>query len=141
SQLGKRIETEPGTGSAGGLGFGLAALCGAQLKRGFDAVSDALGLFTRLSEADVVVTGEGQIDAQTQFEKGPWGLGRLARMQKKRVVAFAGAVAGPATATRDAFDEVITVTPKNQGVPGASEAADLLEAAAKKWAQGQRWRP
>src|SRR5581483_645928 len=126
SQLGKRIETEPGTGSAGGLGFGLAALCGAQLKRGFDAVSDALGLFSRLSEADVVITGEGQIDAQTPFDKGPWGLGRLARMQKKRVVAFAG---------------VITVTPKNQGVPGASEAADLLEAAAKKWAQGQRWRP
>jgi glycerate kinase len=139
-QLGKRLETEPGAGSAGGLGYGLAVFCNAQLKRGFDTVSEALGLFQRVSDVEVVITGEGQIDAQTQYDKGPWSLGRLARMQKKRVVAFAGAVLGPASSTRDAFDEVITVTPKDQGVPKAAEAAALLEAAAKKWAQTQRWK-
>jgi glycerate kinase len=140
SQLGLRLENEPSMGAAGGLAYGLAALCGAQIKRGFDAVSDALGLFQRLSDVDVVVTGEGQIDAQTPMAKGPWSLGRLAHMQKKRVVAFAGAVRGPAAATRDAFDEVITVTPQEQGVPSPADAAALLEAAAKKWALAQRWR-
>jgi glycerate kinase len=139
-QLGKRLEAEPGGGAAGGLGYGLAALCNASLKRGFDAVSEALGLFQRVSDVDVVITGEGQIDAQTSFEKGPWSLGRLAHMQKKRVVAFAGAVVASASSTRDAFDEVITVTPKDAGVPSANQAAALLEAAAKKWALSQRWK-
>src|SRR5262249_4917472 len=130
-QLGRRLEAEPGMGAAGGLAYGLASLCGAKLKRGVDAVSEALGVFARVAAAAIVGTGEGQIDAQTRFEKGPWGLGRLARMQKKRVVAFAGAVAGPASATHDAFDEVVVVTPEHQELPRADEAAALLEGAAK----------
>jgi glycerate kinase len=97
-----------------------------------------MGLFSRVSTSDVVLTGEGQIDAQTPFAKGPWSLGRLARMQKKRVVAFAGAVSGPASATRDAFDEIIAVTPHGEGMPDPLHAAALLEAAARKWALGQR---
>jgi glycerate kinase len=56
----------PGAGAAGGLAGGLAAL-GASLRPGIDAVADAVGLDEALADADVVVTGEGRLDA-TSFE-------------------------------------------------------------------------
>jgi glycerate kinase len=52
----------PGAGAAGGLAGGLAAI-GARLLPGFDLVADRLGLDGRLAEADLVITGEGLVDA------------------------------------------------------------------------------
>lgn len=52
----------PGSGAAGGLAGGLAAI-GAQLRPGFDLVADRLGLDERLADTDLVVTGEGLVDA------------------------------------------------------------------------------
>ena len=52
----------PGSGAAGGLAGGLAAI-GARLLPGFDLVADRVGLDERLAEADLVVTGEGMVDA------------------------------------------------------------------------------
>ena len=52
----------PGSGAAGGLAGGLAAL-GARLVSGFDLVADRLGLDAQLMDADLVVTGEGLVDA------------------------------------------------------------------------------
>src|SRR5439155_924851 len=52
----------PGSGAAGGLAGGLAAI-GARLLQGFDLVADRVGLDERLAEADLVVTGEGLVDA------------------------------------------------------------------------------
>jgi glycerate kinase len=52
----------PGSGAAGGLAGGLAAI-GARLLLGFDLVADRVGLDERLAEADLVVTGEGLVDA------------------------------------------------------------------------------
>lgn len=139
-QLGIELHAEQGTGAAGGLAYGLAALCEAKISRGFDVVSEALGLFSRIAEVDHVITGEGQLDVQTTYAKGPWSLGRLARMQKKRVVAFAGTVSGNTAAkTRDAFDEVIVVSPAGP-MPSTAEAEKLLIEAARKWASGPRRR-
>lgn len=135
-QLGLELHPEQGAGAAGGLAYGLSALCGAKISRGFDVISEALGLFQRVIDADVVLTGEGSIDVQSTFAKGPWSLGRLARMQKKRVVAFAGVVSGGTTASsREAFDDVIQVSPAGE-LPTPEEAAALLEEAARKWASG-----
>ena len=52
----------PGSGAAGGLAGGLAAL-GGRLLPGFDFVADRVGFAERLEEADLVVTGEGLLDA------------------------------------------------------------------------------
>jgi glycerate kinase len=49
AQLGKKLATLPGSGAGGGLGYGLAALCGATISSGFDAVAGALGLFAPLT--------------------------------------------------------------------------------------------
>ncbi len=130
--LGEAFEKEAGAGAAGGLAFGLRAFCNARLKRGFDVISEALGLFTLVSECDWVFTGEGQLDLQSAYFKGPYALGRLARMQKKRVVLFAGAVLGGSSGVRDAFDEVVIVGKGLKVEPG--RAAQQLEDAVARWA-------
>jgi glycerate 2-kinase len=63
--LGIDRKDEPGAGAAGGLGFGLMAFLGARLRPGVEVVMDAVGLRERIAEADLVVTGEGKLDAQS----------------------------------------------------------------------------
>lgn len=90
--LGTDSRAVPGAGAAGGLGFGLMAFCGASLVEGFDLVAEVVGLRERMRAADVVVTGEGRMDAQTLCGKGPVGVARMARAMGKRVVGIAGGV-------------------------------------------------
>jgi glycerate 2-kinase len=61
-EFGVDVRRLPGSGAAGGLAGGLAAV-GGRLLSGFDLVADRLGLDERLAEADLVVTGEGLLDA------------------------------------------------------------------------------
>ena len=88
--LGIDIKNIPGAGAAGGLGAGLMAFLGAQLKSGIDIVIDALGLEKCLKDADVVITGEGKIDRQTIYGKTPIGVARTAKKFDLPVIAFAG---------------------------------------------------
>ena len=81
---------EPGAGAAGGLGFGLLSFCGATIRPGFDVVAEAVGLETKMKDADVVITGEGSLDRQTLEGKTPAGVARLARKLAKPVFAIVG---------------------------------------------------
>jgi glycerate kinase len=63
------LASRPGTGAAGGLAFGLAAGLGATIRAGAPVVADAVGLDDALREADLVVTGEGRVDATTATGK------------------------------------------------------------------------
>lgn len=81
----------PGAGAAGGLGFGLMAFAGAQLVSGFDMVADVCDLRQRLAKADLVITGEGSLDAQSLSGKGPVGIARLCRELRVPCIAVAGA--------------------------------------------------
>ena len=83
----------PGAGAAGGLGFGLMTFCRAQMCLGFDLVAQTLRLEERIRACDLVITGEGRLDAQTLEGKGPAGVAAMARRQGKRVIAFAGSIA------------------------------------------------
>jgi glycerate 2-kinase len=90
--LGGDFRAVPGAGAAGGLGFGLMAFGGASLCSGFELVADLVRLEERVRAADVVITGEGRLDAQTLHGKGPVGVARLARRLGKRVFAVAGGI-------------------------------------------------
>ncbi len=83
----------PGSGAAGGLGGGLAVL-GARLVPGFAVVADAVGLEARLARADLVVTGEGRLDASSWSGKVVGGVRRLADRAGIPVLVVAGTV-GP----------------------------------------------
>jgi glycerate kinase len=88
--LGRDFREHPGAGAAGGLGFGLMSFCDAQLKPGFEVVAKAIGLEKRISEADVIITGEGRLDSQTMEGKAPAGVAMLARKFGKPVYAIVG---------------------------------------------------
>lgn len=79
-------------GAAGGLAGGLAAL-GARLEDGFTVVADEVRLAQQLADADVVVTGEGKLDATSLAGKVPAGVARLAG--GAAVLVVAGVVDGP----------------------------------------------
>lgn len=91
-QLGIDVEHVPGAGAAGGLGAGLMAFLGAKLRPGTEIVFELIGLEERIRDADLVITGEGQIDAQTAFGKTPVGVAKLAKKYGKPVIAVAGAI-------------------------------------------------
>jgi glycerate kinase len=88
--LGCDFRTRPGAGAAGGLGFALLSFCQAELREGFEVVADAIQLEEKIRKADIVITGEGRLDAQTLSGKAPAGVARLARRCGKRCYAIVG---------------------------------------------------
>jgi glycerate kinase len=129
----------PGAGAAGGLGFGLLSFCGAEIGSGFETVAGILHLEEQVAASDLVITGEGRLDAQTLEGKGPAGVAALARSHGKPVIAFAGAVAEEPR-LGEVFQETYAITPAGMPLDDAMRnATSLLEEsafqAARRWVQ------
>lgn len=92
--LGKDFSQLPGAGAAGGLGFGMAAFCGAKLKMGIDVVLETLRFEEKLQSADLVFTGEGRIDFQSARGKVVCGVAARAKQAGVPVIALVGEI-GP----------------------------------------------
>lgn len=92
-QTGTACATLAGAGAAGGLGYAFAALLGASLQPGIDVVLDGLRVEEAIAGADLVITGEGRLDAQTSMGKLPAGVAARAKRYGKPVVALCGCVA------------------------------------------------
>ena len=90
--LGLDVESLPGAGAAGGMGAGLHAFLGAGLRKGIDLIFELVGLREKMVGADLVFTGEGQIDYQTVFGKAPGGVGVLSRELGIPCLAIAGSI-------------------------------------------------
>lgn len=80
----------PGAGAAGGVGFAALAVLGANRRPGIDVVLELTGLDDRLVGADLVITGEGSLDAQSLMGKTPLGVARAARRAGIPVHAVCG---------------------------------------------------
>jgi len=87
------VLTASGAGAAGGLGAGLMAFAGAQVRPGFAVVAEAAGLRDRLAGADLLLTGEGRLDGQTGYGKAVAGVARLAAGCGVRTLIVPGALA------------------------------------------------
>ena len=81
-----------GGGAAGGMGAALHAFCQAELRRGIEIVTEALGLAEQVKDADLVITGEGRIDSQTINGKVPIGVAKVAKQFNKPVIGIAGSL-------------------------------------------------
>lgn len=92
SELGKDVASIPGSGAAGGLGAGLIAFLDAELTKGFEMVAGIVDLESKIRDADLVITGEGKIDYQTQFGKTPFGVASLAKKYNIPVIAIGGTI-------------------------------------------------
>jgi glycerate kinase len=93
---GRRERDTPGAGAAGGVGFALLAIqdafAGFALRPGVDLVMEATDFDERLARADLVITGEGRIDAQTAFGKTALGVARRAAAAGVPCLAVGGGV-------------------------------------------------
>ena len=135
ADLGCNHRDVPGSGAAGGLGFGLLTFCNAKIRPGFEMISETLHLGKRITAADLVITGEGRIDDQTLDGKGPAGVAALARSAGRLVIAFGGAITAVAEDS-GVFDALIPIADRPLTVAEAmAEAAPLLERASRRTAQ------
>ena len=122
----------PGGGAAGGLAAGLAAI-GATIEPGFDIVAEATGLEATIAAADVVITGEGRLDAQTAYGKTASRVATLAHKHGKRIAIIAGSVEGDANAHRDVYDIIDVLQQPGSSVEDAiRDAKEHLVAAAER---------
>lgn len=101
----------PGTGAAGGMGFAFLTFTNAVLQSGISIVLEETRLEEYVKDADVVVTGEGRLDAQTVMGKAPSGVADIAKKYGKMVIAFAGCLTEDAGACNaggiDAFFPIL----------------------------------
>jgi glycerate kinase len=126
---------KPGAGAAGGLGFGLMSFCGATIQPGFDVVAEAVGLESKMKDADVVITGEGSLDRQTLEGKTPAGVARLARKLGKKVFAIVGRNKGDRQVD-ELFDEVYELArPDMSEKEQMKHAGELLREKARNLAK------
>lgn len=89
-QLGIEIANQAGAGAAGGMGGGLLLLPNVQLKAGVQIIIEATGLAEKIQNADLVITGEGRMDAQSIAGKTPVGVAKTAKQFGKPVIAIVG---------------------------------------------------
>jgi len=120
--------TYPGTGAAGGLGFAFRTFLRGELQRGVDIVLAETHLEDFVRTADIVVTGEGRLDAQTAMGKAPVGVATLAKRFGKPVIAFAGCVTPDAEVVND--HGIDAFFPVLRTVCTLDEALDVRNAAA-----------
>jgi glycerate kinase len=88
--VGQDWSRAPGAGAAGGVGFAALAVLGARMRPGIELVLELTGFASRLAGADLVITGEGSLDAQSLAGKAPVGVARAAARLGVPVVAVAG---------------------------------------------------
>jgi glycerate kinase len=95
-ELGRTFRDEPGAGAAGGVGFALLCLRdrlkSLTFRPGVEVVMELTGFEAALDKADLVITGEGRIDAQTAFGKTAAGVAIRARDRSVRCIAIGGSV-------------------------------------------------
>ncbi len=121
--LGVDVAALPRGGAAGGLAAGLHAYFGAELVGGVDAVLDRIGFDRLLDNADLVVTGEGRVDAQTARGKTAAGIAARARSRGIRCVCVAGAVGPGIDECRGLFDGVLWCTQPGDAPPKTAQSA------------------
>ncbi|MCR6109860.1 glycerate kinase [Bacillus sp. A301a_S52] len=91
-ELGQHVDEVQGAGAAGGLGAAFLAFFPASLEKGGEIVSDVTGLEAYIEHADLVITGEGGINHQTQHGKTPVHVARLAKKYHLPVIAICGSI-------------------------------------------------
>ncbi|MFN9661409.1 MAG: glycerate kinase [Cyanobacteriota bacterium] len=131
---GRRVRHHPGAGAAGGMGAMLRALSEGVFRPGIELVLAASGFTAALAEADLVLTGEGCVDAQTVCGKTISGVARAAAAAGVPVVVIAGAI-GPGASALHAIgvSSLFSLVPGPMDLPTAmARTPELLADAAER---------
>ncbi|MBO8138847.1 MAG: glycerate kinase [Desulfotomaculum sp.] len=133
-QLGVDVAEVPGAGAAGGLGAGLIAFAGAELRPGVEIVLDTVNIDSLMQDADLVITGEGQIDEQSAYGKVPVGVAARAAKYNLPVIAIAGSIGpGAAKLYELGIDSIVTIASGPLTLKEAmADAAELTTSASER---------
>jgi len=120
-----------GAGAAGGLGYAMITFFNAQLKSGFNTVAEVAHLSEHIADADLVITGEGKLDAQTAMGKVAGGISQIAKASRTPVIAICGSVDGLKPAQTSQFDVIMPSIQKIDTLYNVlSQAYDNIETTA-----------
>jgi len=134
STLDVDIKDYPGAGAAGGLGGGALAFLNAKMRKGVEIVIDMVELDGYVKDADLVITGEGMMDFQTQFGKTPFGVAKTAKKYDVPVIALVGKIGKGADALYDlGIDSIFSIVDGPMSLEDAmANGGKLLEDAAER---------
>lgn len=120
---GKEISHTPGSGAAGGLGGGILAFLNAELKSGADLLLDISCFNEFLTDADLIITGEGRIDIQSLMGKIPGKILQRGIQKNIPVIAIAGSAIDKELLKEAGFKDILTISPKNLSLEEAMKPA------------------
>ncbi|EOD2711313.1 TPA: glycerate kinase [Vibrio cholerae] len=136
---GKMVLESAGAGAAGGMGAALLAYTQARLRPGIEIVLETVQLAYQVSDADLVITGEGRIDSQTVHGKTPMGVAKVAKRFDVPVLALCGCTGDNYQAVYQCgIDAVFAAVPRAMSLEDALKEsdfnlADLAENVARLW--------
>ncbi|HFG1601122.1 glycerate kinase [Vibrio cholerae] len=136
---GKMVLESAGAGAAGGMGAALLAYTQARLRPGIEIVLETVQLAHQVSDADLVITGEGRIDSQTVHGKTPMGVAKVAKRFDVPVLALCGCTGDNYQAVYQCgIDAVFAAVPRAMLLDDALKEsdfnlADLAENVARLW--------
>lgn len=117
----------PGAGAAGGLGFALMAYLGAKLVSGIDTILAFQHFDDLLANADLVITGEGKMDAQTLMNKAPFGVLSHAKKVGIKTIGIAGKIDNHDTLLQAGFAALYGINKPNTPLDLAMQTAFAME--------------
>ena len=88
--LGLNVLDIKGGGAAGGLGAGMVAFFGAKLRPGVDIIFDTLSVEEKIKDADLIITGEGQFDISSTYNKAPAAIAKLGKKYNIPTIGISG---------------------------------------------------
>ncbi len=88
--LGINVLDIKGGGAAGGLGAGMVAFFGAKLRPGVDIIFDTLSVEEKIKDADLIITGEGQFDISSTYNKAPAAIAKLGKKYNIPTIGISG---------------------------------------------------
>ena len=125
------IESMAGAGAAGGLAGGLVAFAGARLRSGIDTVLAAIDFHTRIQSADLCLTGEGRLDAQSLSGKACIGVARAAARHGIPTMALVGSASDDiAHLPESGLQDCVVIGPGMSRARSMANAETLLASAA-----------
>lgn len=127
SATGKDISHIPGSGAAGGLGGGMVAFLNAELTSGADLLLEICRFKEEITDADLIITGEGKIDRQSLMGKIPGKILQIGRERNIPVIALAGMVEDKNTLLEAGFKRVYPIKPADMPLKEAIKPAVALQ--------------
>jgi len=132
SIFGKDYSGIPGTGAAGGLGYGFLTFLNSSLESGIDIILRETDLEKDMAGAAFVITGEGMLDGQSAMGKATVGIAKMAKRQGAIVIAITGSTGTGAEKCNNAgidayFDIINTAMTLEQAMAAETASINLTQ--------------